>query len=139
MTTRRWMVVVATLAVALGGYLEVARLIHRRAEFRQRAKVHAALEAYYRKINPTSAYVARRKKVLDRERDLDLAGFEEDRETAFRRLTERMLGRSTDNSAPSEEQRRFQEAQTRARMLRLKRRLLAEHHLALRWRNTIWP
>jgi hypothetical protein len=115
------MVVVAVLAAALSGYLEFGRLVERRAEYRRRAKVHAGLEAYYLKRKFDAASVARRKKRLEFERALDLAESEEDQEGAFRRLIERMLDRSADSSAPSEEQRRFQEAQTRARMLRVKR------------------
>jgi hypothetical protein len=130
MTTRRWMVVVAALAAALGGYLEVARLIERRAEFRQRAKVHAGLEAYYHKQKPNAAYVAHRKKMLESEQDL--AEFEADQEAEFRRLIERMFGRSTESLAPFEEDLRFREAQARARMLRVRSIAMALDYLLKR-------
>jgi hypothetical protein len=49
MTIRRWMVVVALLAIVLAGVLEARRLKQRRDAFLARAQRIAAIAAYYRR------------------------------------------------------------------------------------------
>jgi len=50
MTTRRWMVVVAALSIALGVYIWASRLKRRRDEFLARATWQAEQESYYLRV-----------------------------------------------------------------------------------------
>jgi hypothetical protein len=54
MSIRRWMVVVAFLAIALGCYLEVERLSRRRQELRLKAERQLKLAELYRRSRPGS-------------------------------------------------------------------------------------
>ena len=65
MTTRRWMIAVATLAVILGGYREANRLKRSREEFLLKAARHAAEETdYRRRISSAESAVLREKTAI---------------------------------------------------------------------------
>ena len=49
MTTRRWMVAVALVSIALGTYLEAGRLKQRHDEYLARAERHAAIAEFFRR------------------------------------------------------------------------------------------
>jgi hypothetical protein len=50
MTTRRWMIVAAAIALLLGGYREAVRLKRCRAELLAKEAHHLAAETYYRRL-----------------------------------------------------------------------------------------
>jgi hypothetical protein len=67
MTTRRWMVAVVALSVALGGYREVMRLKRIRVQYLTRAAWHSAGEAYHRGIVSSAATSVLRRKMAAQE------------------------------------------------------------------------
>jgi hypothetical protein len=143
MTTRRWMVVVAALACALGSYRLAVRLQRDRDHFLARAANHFEAENYYRSLVSRSGSSVITKKMVAGESMPDTTD-----STAIDTPGERW--NSMIESDSSQEERhardRFKEAQARsraiadtrdeltaeyrARQLELHRRL-AEYHAAL--------
>lgn len=57
MTTRRWMVVVAIIGLAMGGIVGGFRMGRRRDDFLKRARYHRSMEMAYRTFRPTPTWV----------------------------------------------------------------------------------
>jgi hypothetical protein len=121
MTTRRWMLVVAILAVGLGGYLEGSRLIERRRELLKIAARHAAEASRFRKLAAPARLVGVRERL---ERALaSLDENEPDADTEFRALTQQMMGIAQGEAAgaPIKEDYSFEAARDRQRALLVQR------------------
>jgi hypothetical protein len=118
------MMVVAVLAVALGGYLEVARLLHQRDEFLRTAWRHAIEERSYRRRIPTSESIARHQERLDRA----IEDFERG-DDPLQKSIERLTGRPTRGPAPAPDDKAFAEAKARSRYLFVRSRKIQLKHL----------
>src|SRR4051794_32176594 len=59
MSTRRWMVAVALVSMALGGYLEARRIKQRHDMYLARAERHASLAESFRRSRGLAARLAR--------------------------------------------------------------------------------
>ena len=67
MTTRRWMIVAAAIALLLGGYREAVRLKRCRAELLAKEAHHLAAETYYRRLISSAQNSVLRDKTAVRE------------------------------------------------------------------------
>jgi hypothetical protein len=124
MTTRRWMIAVAILATALGGYLNVVRLIRQRDESLRTARSHAAAATRSRSLAARSEASAAR--IRKRARDAEPAR-QDDR--IFRWTIDRMLGRASAEPAFPEESQAFAESQAIARAMAARSRAIQANHL----------
>src|SRR4051794_7738214 len=104
MTTRRWMAMIAAIAVAFGGYFEVVRLKQLSDEYLRRSHRHVAAEGLHRRLGSPAGEIAReRKKAEQAERAIVRETVEPDR------AVERMLGLAAADPAPPERDVAFEE------------------------------
>jgi hypothetical protein len=131
MTTRRWMVAVAALAVALGGYREATRLKRNRDEFLARAAGHVAEAAYYRRLVASSQPSVLHDKMVAREWAAMESMSPARSDTEFNRTLELAFGLPEFHSTQADEDDhvRFREAQARAGPMAERGRILRANHL----------
>jgi hypothetical protein len=135
MTTRRWMLVVAGLAVAIAGKIEAGRMFERRREYVRLASRHAAAASRFQKVVSESDLIAARRKQVALEMEssrtaMTAALDEEEKEAEFSGLIAGMFGGSNDQPAPARASARrmdapkedysFQAARARSRMSALR-------------------
>jgi hypothetical protein len=120
MTTRRWMIVAAAIAMALGGYRESNRLKQWRDAYLMRATWHAEAETYHRRLSRRPRTRTDRRVEADQE---PAPGAELDKAIEFVEF-----GLSPERSNRSEAHDRFREAQARQYALARKIRKLADEY-----------
>ncbi len=131
MTTRRWMIAVAALAITLGSYREASRLKRNRDEFLARAAGHLEVETYYRRlVSSAEASFLHRKLVVRESAAPELSTLEE-RRIALDGTVERWLRLATDDSTQAEEDAHeaFREAQARTGAMAERGQQLVEKNL----------
>jgi hypothetical protein len=109
MTTRRWMIAVAILSIALGASVWASRLKLTRDEFSTRATWHAAQETYYRRLVADSAKVPVSRRIPAPPQEPPPQTI-----TAPVRTIERWFGLPESHSTPAEGDDRFKAAQARS-------------------------
>ena len=126
MTKRRWMIAVAALSVALGGYREATRLKRIRDEYLMRAAWHNAEETDYRRLVWSSAASVSQKTMAARELVSPApAG------PTLDRAIELLVGLPESNSTQADEDglARFKEAQARVGAMAARREMIMDKHL----------
>jgi hypothetical protein len=126
MKTRRWMIAVAALSVALGGYREVTRLKRIRVQCLMRAAWHNAEETDHRRIVSSSAASVVRKKMAGRE-----SGAPEPAGPTPDRAIELLSGFPERNTTQADEDghARFKEAQARVGTMAARRGMILDKNL----------
>jgi hypothetical protein len=123
MTTRRWMIVAAAIALALGGYREANRLKLRRDACLMRATWHAEAEAYHRRLSVRPPTRTDRRVEADQEPTPSPAPSAE-----LDRAIEQEFGLPPVGSNRSEGDDRFREARARQYALAGQIRKLVDDH-----------
>lgn len=124
MTTRRWMVAVAALSIALGAYIWASRLKRRRDEFLARATWHAELESYYRRLVTDSPKSTFRGQVAEPAPEAPAKTI-----TVPVKTIERWLGLPESDPAPEEETDRSKAAHTLAAEMAERGRVLVANYV----------
>jgi hypothetical protein len=123
MTTRRWMLAAAVIALALGGHREANRLKQWRDACLMRATWHAEAEAYHRRLSATATARAARQVETDQEPTPSPALNAE-----LDKVIEQEFGLPADRSIRSEGNDRFREARARQYALADRRRKILDDY-----------
>ena len=131
MTTRRWMISVAALAVTLGGHREATRLKRYRDEYLARAASHVAAETYYRRLVSSSESSVLNKRVAAQELAVQESTSLDQRGIALDGTVERwfVLAQGDSTRAEEEAHDRFREAQARADAMVERARMMVANNL----------
>jgi hypothetical protein len=121
MTTRRWMIVAASIALALGGYREASRLKQRRDACLMRATWHAEEAVYHRRFSTMLPTRTDRRVEADQKPTPSQAPSAE-----LEKAIEQEFGLPPERSKRSEGDDRFREAQVRQYALADKVRKVAD-------------